>query len=324
MFRSIILLLLLAMTSDTLAQSTPAKQVFESTLPLFDKLWDYSKPAETEIKFREVFSQSEGTADLNYKLELLTQIARTQGLQTKFDDAHKTLDDVEKQLSSLSTDKPIRASVRYELERGRAFNSSKRKEQAGKHFERALEMANQLGEENLAVDAAHMLGIATTGDASLLWNERAVAMAEAASDPKAKGWLGALYNNIGWTYHDMEKYDVALKYFEKDLKWYEDRSLVNQARIARWSIAKMHRLLGDPATAFEEQKTLQAEMGAAAVDDDGYVFEELGECSIALERDESVWKPYIQRAYDILSKDAWSVSQEPNKHARLKELLGIE
>lgn len=303
------------MASDTLAQST---------LPAFDKMWDYGKPAETEAKFREVWSQTEGTTDLNYRLELLTQIARTQALQTKFDDAHKTLDDVEKQLTTLSPDKPTRAKLRYELERGRTFNSTNRKEEAIKHFEQALEIANQLGEENLAVDAAHMLGIATKGEASLMWNERAVAMAEAAADPKAKGWLGALYNNIGWTYHDMEKYDVALKYFEKDLAWYEERNLVNQSRIARWSIAKMHRLLGDPAKALEEQKTLQAEMTAAGADEDGYVFEELGECTLALDRDESEWKPYIQRAYDLLSKDPWSVSQEPKKHERLKRLLGIE
>jgi tetratricopeptide (TPR) repeat protein len=311
------------MSTDLLAQ-TPSTSADAVELPAFDKLWNYSKPAETEVKFREVLAQTEKSADQNYKLELLTQIARTQALQTKFDNAHRTLDTVQKELEAAPDSEARRARLRYELERGRTYNSTNVKEKAITHFERALKIANDLHEENLAVDAVHMLGIATTGDTSLAWNEKAVEMAERASDPKAKGWLGALYNNIGWTYHDMEKYDVALKYFEKDLVWYQERKLENQARIARWSIAKMHRLLGDPARAFDEQKTILTEMDSNGVEKDGYVYEELGECSIAMGKDESEWRPYIQQAYELLSKDAWSVSQEPKKHARLRKLLGIE
>ncbi|HND49561.1 MAG TPA: hypothetical protein PLL95_13435, partial [Anaerolineales bacterium] len=64
-------------------------------LPDFDSFWDYSNPAKTESKFREVLPQfPEG----NERLELLTQIARTQGLQRMFDEAHQTLDEVEGQL----------------------------------------------------------------------------------------------------------------------------------------------------------------------------------------------------------------------------------
>ena len=182
----------------------------------------------------------------------------------------------------------------------------------------------QMKEDVLAVDAAHMLGIATTGETSLRWNERAVQMAEVSDNPRAKGWLGALYNNIGWTYHDMGKYDVALDYFERDLAWYQERKLENQTRIAKWSIAKMHRLLGDPAKAYEEQRAILAEIEAKKIDPDGYVFEELGECLIAMDRDEEEWKPYIQKAYELLSKDPWSVANESKKHERLKQLLEIE
>jgi tetratricopeptide (TPR) repeat protein len=324
MFRAVLLAILLVMANDSLAQTTTVSQTESQQLPAFDKLWDYNKPAETETKFREVWAQTEASADANYKLELLTQIGRTQGLQTKFEDAHKTLDEVEQQLNALPQDPPTRARLRYELERGRTYNSSNKKQEAIQNFNRALEIANKLGEENLAVDAVHMLGIATNGDESLAWNEKAVEMAEKATDPKTKGWLGALYNNIGWTYHDMEKYDVALRYFEKDLVWYQERNFANQSRIAKWSIAKMHRLLGDATTAFKEQQAIKAEMDSAGVEEDGYIYEELGECAIALDRDEDEWKAYIQKAYELLSKDAWSVSQEPKKHERLRKLLGID
>lgn len=319
-----IILALLFMSSDLTAQSAPVQQPAGTPLPEFDKLWDYNKPADTEQKFRELLPAAESSGDVNYMLELQTQIARTQGLQRRFDDAHKTLDSIEVKLRDRPDRENMRAMIRYELERGRVFNSSNEKDKAIPHFERALELGQQLKEDVLAVDAAHMLGIATTGDVALEWNERAVKMAEASDNPRAKGWLGALYNNIGWTYHDMGKYEVALDYFERDLKWYEERKLENQSRIARGSIAKMHRLLGDPKRAFEEQQAIQADIEARGIPHDAYVYEELGECSLALGREEAEWKGYIRKAYDLLSKDEWSVANEQKKHERLKELLGLD
>src|SRR5262249_52931333 len=55
-------------------------------LPDFDALWNYDQPAETERAFREALARTEAAALLGYRLELLTQIARTQGLQRRFDE----------------------------------------------------------------------------------------------------------------------------------------------------------------------------------------------------------------------------------------------
>lgn len=285
----------------------------------FDKLWDYSKPAETEAKFRGVLPQVEACGDLDQLLQLLTQIARTQGLQRKFADAHATLDSVKFMMEGRKAEAE-RAEIRYELERGRVFNSSKEKEAARPHFTRALDLAILRGEDNLAVDAAHMLGIVETGDAALKWNVRAVELAEAADDPKAKGWLGALYNNIGWTYHDMGRYNVALDYFERDLEWYEEHNATNQAEIAKWSIAKMHRLLGDAAKAYDLQLALKQQKESRGASADGYLFEELGECAAALNKDATERTQYFKQAYDLLREDAWFMANETARATRLKEL----
>ena len=106
----------------------------------FDSLWDYSKPDETEKKFREMLAEL--AQDDPSSLELLTQIARAQGLQRKFDEAHKTLDIVGKKLNHDAS----RAKVRYLLERGRAFDSSGNADQARPLFEQAEEMATRLSE----------------------------------------------------------------------------------------------------------------------------------------------------------------------------------
>jgi hypothetical protein len=82
-------------------------------LPDFDALWDYNNPAETEKKFREVLAAAPEN-ESGYRLQLLTQIARAQGLQRDFLAAHQTLNTVE---SAQSTDSVVR--IRYLLERGR-------------------------------------------------------------------------------------------------------------------------------------------------------------------------------------------------------------
>ena len=113
--------------------------------------------------------------------------------------------------------------VRLLLERGRAFNSAGDTDSARPLFKEAWELARKAGEDYHAVDAAHMLGICEPGDASLMWNNRAMKAAEASDDPRAGEWLGPLYNNTGWTYHDAGEYEKALKLFEKGLAWRKER-----------------------------------------------------------------------------------------------------
>ena len=72
----------------------------------FDALWDYSDPHQTETRFREILLQIPENNPAY--LELLTQIARSQGLQQKFERAHQTLDQVERRLGNYATRAKIR------------------------------------------------------------------------------------------------------------------------------------------------------------------------------------------------------------------------
>jgi len=56
--------------------------------------------------------EAKESGDRDYLLQLLTQIARTQGLQRKFDDAHKTLDDVQKDMNAKTATAEIRFFLR--------------------------------------------------------------------------------------------------------------------------------------------------------------------------------------------------------------------
>lgn len=282
----------------------------------FDKLWDYSDPAGTEIKFREILDEVKNSNDNSAYLQLQTQIARTLGLQMKFDEAHTLLDEVENELAV--NDDPV-ARVRYLLERGRAFNSSKQKEKARELFLNAYELAKKESEDNFAVDAAHMMGIVEPGDESLRWNEIAMQDAEASDVPKARNWLGSLYNNTGWTYFDMKDYDKALTTFTKCKNWYEEKERPLETAIAKWSIAKTLRMMGKTDEALEIQLALLKDIEDGKAGSDGYIYEELMECYIIKNEKEKA-ADFAGKAYELLSKDIWVAENEKDKLERLKTI----
>jgi tetratricopeptide (TPR) repeat protein len=280
--------------------------------PDFDALWDYQHPDATEARFRQVLSQiPQHTA---HYAELLTQIARAQGLQRHFTEAHQTLDTVEQLLPTTAD----RTTIRYLLERGRAFNSSGRPEEARPLFLGAWDGARALGEDFYAVDAAHMLGIVELADQQLAWNLRALEHAEQSADPRAQGWVGSLYNNIGWTYHDAQRYDDALAMFEKALQWRTEQGHAREIQIARWCVGRTLRSLGRAEEALLLQQALADELTQRG-ETDGYVYEEIAECLLLLNRPSEA-QAYFADAYRELSQDAWLVEREPARVERLQKL----
>jgi tetratricopeptide (TPR) repeat protein len=306
-FLLILLLAGCATESETEKEAKP--------LPEFDALWDYNDPGATESKFRELIPAAKESGDMSYYAQLLTQIARTEGLQRKFEDAHNTLDTVEAML----TDEMVVARIRYLLERGRVHNSSGQPEESKPCFLEAWELGLEHGEDYHAVDAAHMMGIVEPPDKQLEWAARAMELAEKSEDERARNWLGPLYNNTGWSYHDLGEYDKALELFEKSFKFREEKKDERGIRIARWTVGRVYRSLGRIDEALEIQKGLEKEFEEKGVEQDGYVFEELGECLLLLKREDEARK-YFKLAYDLLSKDPWLVANEAERLERLRTL----
>ena len=293
-------------------------ETHSSGLPSLDALWNFDDPAGTEARFRELLPRARESSDPNYAAELLTQIARTQGLQRKFDEAHATLDAVD---ASLKPEMKV-AKVRSLLERGRVFNSSGKAKESIPIFKDALRAAQESGFENYAIDAAHMLGIAEKGKDSLKWNLEAIGLAEAAKDPKARRWLGPLYNNTGWTYFDMGEYAEALRLFERDIEFRRQTATNVEVGIARWSAAKMLRHLGRVEDSLQLQTQLLDDSDRKNNDSEGYTREEIGECLLLLNRPREA-APYFARAWELLHDDPWLSRDEPERLARLKRLGGI-
>jgi tetratricopeptide (TPR) repeat protein len=168
------------------------------------------------------------------------------------------------------------------------------------------------------VDAAHMIAIAAGEDEGLEWNLKAIDYANASSQPRARNWLGSLYNNTGWSYHDKGEYEKALDLFEGALKFREEQGNPETIRIAKWCIARCLRSLGRIEEAFEIQQALLVE-GEIGGDDNGYTHEELGELLLLMGQPDEA-RPHFSEVYAVLSQDPWLVENEAERLARLKQL----
>jgi tetratricopeptide (TPR) repeat protein len=177
------------------------------------------------------------------------------------------------------------------------------------------------GEDFYAVDAAHMLGICAPSDQRLTWNLKALDLAEQSADPRANKWLGSLYNNIGWTYHEMGDYQQALEIFQKAVQWREAAGREQELRIARWCLARTLRSLDRVEEALAIQRSLLAALERSG-EQDGYVYQELAECLLALEQPDAA-RPYFALAYQALAQDLWLVENEPARVERLKVLGNV-
>ncbi len=272
----------------------------------FDHWWDYSNPEHTEIRFRKHLASLVENVDPRYWAELLTQIARSLSLQHRFAEAHETLDGID------NTDEAVQ--VRIALERGRTWRTGGEIDLAADCFHQAWTLASALGSDGLAVDAAHMMALVSEEDQRVLWNDRALKLAQTSPNPNARRWRASLLNNLAWDAHNQGQYAEALELFEQALEIRIAESEKTRIDIAQWSVARCLRSLGR----VEEALGLQLQL-LERNSEDGFVFEEIGECLLATDR-ESEAAAYFGRAFQILRHDRNIVRDEPDRLARLERL----
>jgi tetratricopeptide (TPR) repeat protein len=178
-------------------------------------LWDFDDLDASEARLRAALNDE---TDDTGRAEVLTQLARVEGLRDRFDEGDALLD----QAIEIGGAAPV-VAIRVDLERGRLRRSGDDAAAALPHFVSAYEQALATGDEFLAVDAAHMAAIAAEGDARGEWTARGIELAERSDDPEVTYWLGPLFNNAGWDLFDDEDYEGALTLFMRALEERERR-----------------------------------------------------------------------------------------------------
>jgi tetratricopeptide (TPR) repeat protein len=283
--------------------------------------WDFDNPTLSRLRFLALIESVPpgGPAALVYR----TQLARTHSLQGEFDEANEVLDAAALRCDDLPAGCGLdHVRARLAIERGRTLNSSGSPAKAMACFGDAYELAKAAGAGGLAVDALHMSAIAAASadgpEASTAWNARAIAEAEASTDPLARRWLGSLLNNHGWDKHESGDHEAALELFERALAAREAEGSEPELTIARWTVARELRSLERYDEALAVQDAL-AETPHGA--DDGFVHEERAECLLALERPDDA-RIAFARAYELLSAYDWLAESEPERLGRLRDLAG--
>jgi tetratricopeptide (TPR) repeat protein len=281
-----------------------------------DDLWVFDDPAASETRFRGAVDTAVAGGDPAAADEARTQLARSIGLQGRFDEGDAVLDRVD-----LDHPAEDRVRLRARLERGRLLRSSGDPAASVTPLEAAWELARTLGEDGLAVDAAHMLALVAAPPGEEAWHARALDLADTSPDPDARRWRGSLWNNIGWARFEAGDMDGALAAFETALAARREQAKPKERRIAEWCVARCLRAMGRPADALDIHERLALETAAVGDPEDGYGAEEIAECLLAMGR-EAEARPHFARAAELLGSDAWLAAHEPDRIARLRRLGG--
>lgn len=199
-------------------------------------LWDFDDLEASEARLR---AQLAGEPSAEGRAEVLTQLARVEGLRGAFADGERLVLEAE----SLAGTSAV-AAARIELERGRILRSSGNAADAFPLFESAFAIALEAGETFVACDAAHMAALAATDRGTYrFWSERGVELARSSDD--ARYWLGPLLNNLGWEHYEAGEYPEALEAFRQALAAREEAPENPSAiALARYAVGKALRALG--------------------------------------------------------------------------------
>jgi tetratricopeptide (TPR) repeat protein len=231
-------------------------------------LWSFDDLDATEQRFRAQLEREDSGPG---RAEVLTQLARVEGLRGSFDRCAALLEEAEPLAGSSAA-----ANVRLELEHGRMLRSSGDRAAALPLFRSAFAHAVQSREHYLAGDAAHMCALAADDRRTMEeWTQRGLDLAE--REPDASYWAGPLLNNLGWAYFDDARFDAALEVFERALQARDrDRGNVEGVVWAQYAVGRTLRMLDRPRDALPVLEAAAAGLPSAAE-----IEEELAACRLA-------------------------------------------
>ena len=185
-------------------------------------LWDFDDLDSTKRRLSDLLEAEGSDAG---RAEVLTQLARVEGLREDFEASERLLQEAEALAGASNI-----ARVRIDLERGRKLRSSGDPAAALPLFEAAYARAAEDGQDFLAGDALHMCAISVDElEAMEEWTQRGLEFGERR--PAAAYWAGPLLNNLGWAYYDAGDQRRALELFERALE-VRLRDPENEAAIA--------------------------------------------------------------------------------------------
>jgi tetratricopeptide (TPR) repeat protein len=282
---------------------------------------DYAKAGEL---FERIATSADETGDTEAFVEASAMRARS----------HLAVGDADKGRPWLSRAKGMASrSVpsgwsRYMAVKGRFEWKDGDNESASRTFRELFDYCEEHELWERAVDAANMVSI--TGDESLKldWSLRGIEMAERGD---MTGWLGPLWNNLGWNYHDAGRYEEALDALVKARDYHYMKEAELPRLIADYSVAhvkmkqgRLEEAQSEMLSVLEWATRLSAEGNEGAVEWMGFGRWDLGE--IAAEAgDREKGLSMLEEALGEIEQSGmpdWDPDQWNEKQERVAALRG--
>jgi len=109
---------------------------------------------------------------------------------------------------------------------------------------------------DVALDAVHMIAIVAPPREQIEWHRKGIALAEraVAAGKTSGGWLGPMYNNLGWVHFELKEYDQALEALQRARTHHHKHSNELSRLCADIFVAKVLRVMGRAEEAEPELK----------------------------------------------------------------------
>jgi predicted enzyme related to lactoylglutathione lyase len=253
-------------------------------------------------------------------VEALAQVARS---HLKLNEKEEGRSWLERAGKAASPESPLGWS-RFLGVRGRFEWKDEQLEEATATFREMYDYCLKHELHSRAVDAAHMVAITAPHEEQIVWGKKGI---EAAEEGNLESWLGPLWNNLGWTYEEMGRYEESLEALLKAREYHWKLGSEMNKLIADWSVGHLYRKLerGKQAEAWMRsvlawsERMYALEPDANAAEWIGHSCRELGELAIAANRQQEALK-YLRRAKEKLA-EAGMTEWDPEDYQKLSEQI---
>jgi tetratricopeptide (TPR) repeat protein len=263
-----------------------------------DAVFNARRYAEARELYVQVAERAEGAT----RVEALAQVARCELLAERKDEGRVWLD---KAREAADEEEPLGWS-RYLGVRGRFEWKDEELEKAKATFVAMYAYCEEHGLHDRAVDAAHMVAIVGDAEDQVAWAHKGIAAAEAGG---FEGWLGPLWNNLGWTHEHAGRHEEALDAYRKARHYHWKTGGEVNKLAADWAVGHTLRLLGRhdearqwlrPVLAWAERRSMEAEEDVERAEWIGHACRDLGLAAFAQgRRDEA--RELLGRAHTLLA-----------------------
>jgi tetratricopeptide (TPR) repeat protein len=288
--------------------------------PDLDGYWQPDNLAETEFQILSQLNHgsTEPMERTAKSVELLTQLARAQGLLGKIPDAQSKLDQARVMMTELDIKMDSRTGLRWQLEQARVFCLSMTLAKAHELFLEVWNVATKTDQVFYAIDAALMLSTIRPPKYQNEWLQKAITLAATTKDENAKLWMAQLLFLDGWHAFDFRQFEKALQSFDKALAEPFIMENENRSLPLKWSRARTLRALGRVPEALAIQEGILTKMTQSSKTN-GHVYLEIAECQQLMKLHPEA-KANFELAYAALSGDGWYSDNKTDELSRMKYL----